>query len=615
MRRGMTVRQLTAVLAALLMLHGTVFAAPRRSVDVVRALELTRKPYGDLFRSLDENFAIDKKVYEQALTQLRAQDTKDTAPIKARMADLEKQRDVLRLGRKKYNDALVRAKVQYDRLVSKRKDIEEEKGDTSALDAEIATIEAAYEKDWKKSIELKQQLDGDTKFDFPTAAERLDTLKDSLEYDALSDSERAVRRAEAAKLEAEIDAAVGVNGSMRKAKKELYLAEARNSHAFSKLEALGRWPGRLRGINDRILAGKHGDRKYGDIENIGDLKKRKIDKVKVAKILPGMLSKQSEIQLGREIANQLLKDPRVKLHTDERITEYVNRLGQNLVRSSDSWCLFTFYTIADPPGNRELNAFALPGGVVFVHDTLILTAQSESELAGVLAHEITHVNARHAAKTLSKMQYMQYAALAGIIFGGVGYLAYQGIGMGLNLAALGITRSSETEADILGVQILWNAGYDPRALIDMFDRMLKHQRLGASSFWQTHPSTDDRMERAEEEVRYLPTKNEYAMGSSEYADIQRAIRESRLEINTKRKDEEQGKKKPTMYREGDKRPGDEEPDTPPVLKRKPKPGEEESEKKPGDAQEVKQAPPDDPDRPVLKRKEPKPEEPKPEEKK
>ena len=614
-REMVTRRGFNKIFLALSASCGIAFAAPRRSVDVAQALELSRKPYGDLFRGLDEHFTIDKKVYARALAQMRTEDVKDIGPITVRMTDLEKRRDALRLERKTYNDALLRAKVQFDRLESKRRDIAEKNGDTAAIDAELASIEAAADDHWKKSIELKNQLDGDTAFDFPATAERLDVLNDSLEHGALGDIQREMRKAEAGRIEAEIDAAIGINGRMRKTKKELELTEARNSHAFSKLRALRRWPERLRKINDRIFAGKHDERKHGDIENIGDPKKRKIDKVKVAKILPGMLSKDQEVQMGREIANELLKDPHVKLHTNERITEYINRLGQNLVRNSDAWCPFTFYTIADPPGNRELNAFALPGGVVFVHDTLILTAQSESELAGVLAHEITHVNARHAARMFSKGQYMQYAALAGVIFGGIGYLAYQGIGMGLNVAMLGISRGSETEADILGVQTLWNAGYDPRALIDMFDRMLKYQRLGASSFWRTHPSTDDRMERAEEEVRYLPAKNVYAMGSSEYTDVQTAIRESRLKINKSRKDEEKAEKKPTMYREGDKRPGDEEPDTPPVLRRNPKPGKEEEGQDPEDAQGAQEAPPDDPDRPRLKRKDPPAEQPKPDEKK
>ncbi|MDO8584400.1 MAG: M48 family metalloprotease, partial [bacterium] len=535
--------------------------------EVAQALQLIEKPYSDLFRSLPEDFTIQEKAIKEVRALLIKRDEEAIAPVSVVIAKFQEEQRMLRGRRKELSKSISKMNVGVERLDEKRSKRKDDGEDTADLDVEIDTLAALINEQRDESEALRRQIDGDTTFDFATTYERLEVIEDELTDADVADP--AALKQEQAELKEKVEKASGLKHRIRTAKKEKYLIEAKNSHLFSKLNSLQTWPAKLHRIRETIIAGKQDERKHGNVEEIGNLEKRKTNKVKPFKIFPGMISEANEIAMGKQIADMILKSQGIKQHVDPVIAEYINRLGQNIVNNSDKWCPFTFHVLADPPQEREVNAFALPGGHVFVHDTLILTMKTEGELAAVLAHETAHVTARHAAKMISKMTITQYAAMAGVIFGGLGYLAYQGIGMLMNIEQLGISKNAESEADLLGAQYAWNAGYDPRLLIDSFDRLLKNSRLGGSSFWRTHPSLDDRMERVEEEARYLTPKANYVTDTSEFHDIQKLIKKGRLEINKTRKEED--KTRPTLKRKGECDNCEEEtPDPPPVLKRKPK---------------------------------------------
>jgi predicted Zn-dependent protease len=246
---------------------------------------------------------------------------------------------------------------------------------------------------------------------------------------------------------------------------------------------------------------------------------------KVMGIFPTFMSLNSEMQLGARISAEF--EQTAKLFDDPVVTEYVNRVGQQLVKHSDAKVPFHIKVV----DTEEPNAFALPGGYFYVNKGLILMADNEAELAGVMAHEISHVTARHAARMLTKGQLVNIGLIAGqILMPPVSIPAAIGIqnalGLGLNLTFLGITRDSEREADQLGIQYLWNTGYDPEAFIAFFEK-LKAQEKGASSrlagWFRTHPSHTDRMAQAREELKYLPSKNEYVINTSEFDKVKNRI--------------------------------------------------------------------------------------------
>lgn len=541
-----------------------------------QALELVNQNYSDFFRTIGENFSISKIAFDEIEKKLLLRHQEEIAEINARLKKSKEQENGLRQEQKKSQETEKIIEVKLERLRQKREKDEKAGQDLTALDNEREKLIQEKKEHEQISARYRRQLDGDTDFDFAMATEKIENLKNLLEIGLITEKERQATEKEIAKLEAEIETATGLRRQIRNIdQKERHILEARQTHQLSKLASLQRWPLRLHRINENILASRQSQRRHGNIEAIGNPQERKLQNIKVLRILPGMISMDKEVQLGKGLAQELLQSGRIQIHDHPLITGFVNKLGQKLVKNSDAWCPFDFYVIVDPPQEHEINAFALPGGQVFVNDSLILAMISEGELAGPLAHEIAHVTARHAVKRLSKMQYMQYGALAGIIFGGIGYWGYQGIGILMNLAALGITRESESEADLLGTQYLWKAGYDPRLLIDSFDRLLKNQKLGVSSFWRSHPSLDDRMERVEEEARYLPSKEQYLITSKAYSEIQRMIWKERMKIYEEV--EHQDKSRPTLFKRGkpEKDPSEKPEENPdntkkPVLKRPPK---------------------------------------------
>ncbi len=233
-------------------------------------------------------------------------------------------------------------------------------------------------------------------------------------------------------------------------------------------------------------------------------------------------SVEKEIALGKGMAAEV--ERQAKVIDDPILAEYVNRVGQNLVRNSDAKVPFTIKLL----DSDEVNAFALPGGFLFVNTGLILKADSESELAGVLAHEIAHVAARHGTRQASRGQLAGIASVPLIFVGGwAGYGAWQGANLAIPLCFLNFSRAFEREADYLGLQYLYKAGYDPTSFVDFFEKLqsMETRKPGSvSKAFSTHPMTDDRIKAAQEEIRrILIAKPEYVVNTSEFNDVKKRL--------------------------------------------------------------------------------------------
>jgi predicted Zn-dependent protease len=236
-------------------------------------------------------------------------------------------------------------------------------------------------------------------------------------------------------------------------------------------------------------------------------------------------SLEREIALGKQYAQEVERSS--KLIDDPVVVEYVNRVGQNLVRNSDAKVPFTIKVI----DSDEVNAFALPGGFFYVNSGLILRAQEEAELAGVMAHEISHVTARHATKNETKGQIMQLASIPLILLGPggwAGYGIYQGLNIAMPMTYLVFSRAAEKEADYLGVQYMYKAGYDPNAYVTFFERIQADEKRRPGTIpkvFSTHPPTPDRIENTQKEIaQILPSKPEYIVTTSEFDQVKSRLR-------------------------------------------------------------------------------------------
>jgi len=254
-------------------------------------------------------------------------------------------------------------------------------------------------------------------------------------------------------------------------------------------------------------------------------------------------SLEHEIALGKSLAQEVERSS--KLVDDPIVVEYVNRVGQNLVRNSDAQVPFTIKVI----DSDEVNAFALPGGFFYVNSGLILRAQEEAELAGVMAHEISHVTARHGTKNATKGEIMQLATIPLVLLGPggwAGYGIYQALQLAIPLSYLKFSRDSEREADYLGIQYMYKAGYDPNAYITFFERIQADEKRRPGTipkFFATHPPTPDRIEAAQKEIaRILPERNEYIITTSEFDQVKGRLRN----IMFSRKVQDNGPNKPTL---------------------------------------------------------------------
>jgi hypothetical protein len=224
---------------------------------------------------------------------------------------------------------------------------------------------------------------------------------------------------------------------------------------------------------------------------------------------------EREISIGHDLARQVEQSSRVV--TDPVINDYINRIGQNLVRNSDSRVPFTIKVL----DTGEVNAFALPGGFFYVDSGLILAAESESELAAVMAHEIAHVAARHATKNMTKQQIWNMASIPLMFVGGpAAYAIAEVASIAVPLGFLKFSRDAEREADMLGLQYDYAAGYDPQAFIQFFERLKAEEKKKQSKIakmFSTHPMTADRITAAQDEIRaYFPDRDSYVVDTSEF---------------------------------------------------------------------------------------------------
>ena len=286
-------------------------------------------------------------------------------------------------------------------------------------------------------------------------------------------------------------------------------------------------------------------------------------------------SLEHEIQLGKQLSSEV--ERQAKFINDPVVVEYVNRVGQNLVRNSDAQVPFTIKVI----DSDVVNAFALPGGFFYVNSGLILHADEESELAGVMAHEIAHVCARHGTKQATKGEITQLAMIPAMIFIPytlAGYAIYQGMQFAIPMAFLQFTRTDEKEADYLGLEYMYKAGYDPNAFVAFFEKVASDEKKQPGTIpkiFSTHPPTPDRIEASQKEIAtILPQRGEYIVTTSEFDVVKHRLQ--LIEQNVKVNDKNPNK---------------------PTLRKKTSTAQQ-----PGDTSTTGSDPNSDPDRPTLQRR-------------
>jgi predicted Zn-dependent protease len=293
---------------------------------------------------------------------------------------------------------------------------------------------------------------------------------------------------------------------------------------------------------DKVVAvgSEIGKIKSGSVEDVGAVGNRDIG----GRGIGNWYSTDTEIKMGKTYADQIEKSS--KLITDSLITEYVNRIGQNIVKNSDCKVPFTIKVI----DSDEINAFALPGGFFYVNSGLILNADEEAELAGVMAHETAHVCAHHAVRQMTRMNYAQLGTIPLIFIGGwTGYGIYEAASIGIPITFMKFSREFESQADYLGVQYMYRAGYDPQAFITFFEKIqaLEKRKPGAvAKVFADHPQTPDRILHTQEEIaRILPAKDEYMVTTSEFEDVKARL--ARIE-NKRRLTDTKGVTRPSLRR-------------------------------------------------------------------
>ena len=250
---------------------------------------------------------------------------------------------------------------------------------------------------------------------------------------------------------------------------------------------------------------------------------------------------EKEIALGKGLAQQVEKQ--AKIIDDPVIAEYVNRVGQNLVRNSDAKVPFTIKVI----DTEEVNAFALPGGFFFVNSGLLLKADSEAELAGVMAHEIAHVAARHGTRQATRGEIAQLSTIPLIFLGGwTGYGIRQAASIAIPVGFLSFSRGFESEADLLGLEYMYKTGYDPVAFVDFFEKIqsLEKKKPGTmAKVFSTHPMTEDRIQTAQKNIQmYLKERPEYVVNTSEFNEVKERL----AALHNKRKIDNQDLSRPTL---------------------------------------------------------------------
>jgi predicted Zn-dependent protease len=281
---------------------------------------------------------------------------------------------------------------------------------------------------------------------------------------------------------------------------------------------------------------------------------------------------EKEIAIGKQMAQEVERQARIV--NDPVIGEYVNRIGQNLVRNSDAKVPFTIKVI----DNEEINAFALPGGFFFVNTGILLNADNEAEMAGVMAHEIGHVAARHGTRNATKGDLVNYGSIPLIFLGGwTGYAIRQGVGLAIPMGFLTFSRANEAEADLLGLEYMYKAGYDPTSFVDFFEKVQSQEKRKPgtmSKVFSSHPPTEDRIKAAQKNIEeLLKAKPEYVVSTSEFNDVKTRVMAMH---NGRKVDNNKDSGRPTLRRNpngtidsnGDEKAPKTDQDDRPTLKRR-----------------------------------------------
>ena len=286
-----------------------------------------------------------------------------------------------------------------------------------------------------------------------------------------------------------------------------------------------------------------------------------------------IISEEKEVAIGKQYATEI--DRTAKLVTDPVVTEYINRVAQNVARNSDLQVPLTVKVIDDP----AINAFALPGGFLYVNSGLVLAADEEDQIAGVMAHEIAHVAARHWAAQMTKQTILSYATIP-LMLTPMSYPVYMGLSAAMNygvpMAFLKFSRADEAEADYLGIQYMYKAGYDPNSYVAFFGKILQDERRqpgSVPSVFMDHPPTPDRIVSSVQEIKeILPKREEYLVTTSEFNDVKARLQ---TVVASLKKGEKEGptlkRRQPTDDTTGAQNGGNtttDDDDKPPVLKRR-----------------------------------------------
>jgi len=282
--------------------------------------------------------------------------------------------------------------------------------------------------------------------------------------------------------------------------------------------------------------------KPGSLDDVSSIGTRKMPGEKG---MGNWYSNETEMKMGKGYSMEL--EHSIKMINDPVVNEYVNRITQNIVKNSDAKVPFTVKVI----DSDEINAMALPGGFMYVNSGLILAADEEAEVAGVIAHEVGHVCAHHQAREITRSNYTQIAMIPLLFIGGwTGYGIYEGANTGIPLTFLQFQRGFEAQADYLGLQYMYKAGYDPEAFISFFDKynaLIKQKPNLVSKAFESHPPTPDRIKHSQEEMaRILPAKQEYVVSTSEFQDVKARL--ARIENRRKLDDKDTKGNKPTLRR-------------------------------------------------------------------
>jgi predicted Zn-dependent protease len=269
-------------------------------------------------------------------------------------------------------------------------------------------------------------------------------------------------------------------------------------------------------------------------------------------------SLEKEVALGKQLAQEVERS--AKVFEDPVVAEFINRMAQNLGRNSD----LTVPVTAKVIDGNQVNAFALPGAFLFVYSGLILETETEAELAATMSHEIAHAAARHGTRQASRGQVANLASIPLIFLGGwPGFIVRQGAGVAVPLAFLKFSRGFEAEADLLGVQYLYKAGYDPLALINFFERLQALQKKkpeALSEIFSSHPKVEDRIKATQKNIAdMLAPQPQYVLTTSEFLLVK-----NRLVEATSQRKRLPRKEGPTLRRPEERNEADERP----TLKRR-----------------------------------------------